>query len=241
MIERHIMLRTILKRLYQIIYKWSHKDCIFEHGVEFGSSCTFLGNNLVSRNSFLNHVEMGYMSYCGDSCHLISAKIGKYTSIGPDVKISIGRHPTDIFVSTHPIFYSKDNRRNKNYISESKYDEVKFAYEDSERKFAVNIGNDVWIGAGVRIIDGVTIGDGAVIGANSLVISDVPPYTIVVGTPAKAIKKRFSEDTVEKILEFQWWEKDEKWIVNNAEYFDNIDLFFKRVNDLGDKRNEFEN
>ena len=54
----------------------------------------------------------------------------------------------------------------------------------------VIVGNDVWVGAGTFILRGVTIGDGAVVAANSVVTEDVPPYTVVAGSPARVIKKR---------------------------------------------------
>ena len=166
------------------------------------------------------------MSYCGDSCHLISVIVGKYTSIGPDVRIAVGHHPTGEFVSTHPIFYSKSFMKKK-YVSENKFNEVNFAYDDNKRKYAVEIGNDVWIGAGSRIIDGVKIGDGAIVGANSLIIADVEPYSIVVGSPAKEIRKRFTTDDINKLLSTKWWEYDEEWIIAHADEFEDVKRFVK--------------
>ena len=69
------------------------------------------------------------------------------------------------------------------------------------------IGNDVWIGQNAVILPGVHIGDGAIIGANSIVGSDVDPYTIVVGNPAKPIRKRFDEELIELMQRFEWWDK----------------------------------
>ena len=69
------------------------------------------------------------------------------------------------------------------------------------------IGNDVWIGQNSTILPGVHIGDGAIIGANSVVGSDVSPYTIVVGNPANALRKRFDDEMVELLLKFKWWDK----------------------------------
>lgn len=68
------------------------------------------------------------------------------------------------------------------------------------------IGNDVWIGSEAIIMPGITIGDGAVIGTRALVTKDVSPYTIVGGNPAKAIRKRFSEIDIARLLELKWWE-----------------------------------
>jgi len=67
------------------------------------------------------------------------------------------------------------------------------------------IGNDVWIGYNVTIMPGVHVGDGAIIGTNALVTKDVEPYTIVGGNPAKLIRKRFSEDKINKLLRIAWW------------------------------------
>ena len=69
------------------------------------------------------------------------------------------------------------------------------------------IGNDVWIGQNAVILPGVHIGDGAIIGANSVVGSDVTPYTIVVGNPAKELRKRFDDELIRIMLEFKWWDK----------------------------------
>ena len=69
------------------------------------------------------------------------------------------------------------------------------------------IGNDVWIGQKAVILPGVHIGDGAIIGANSVVGSNVEPYTIVVGNPAKPIRKRFDDELIGLLLRFRWWDK----------------------------------
>lgn len=67
------------------------------------------------------------------------------------------------------------------------------------------VGNDVWIGHNATIMAGVTIGDGAIIATNATVVKDVPPYTIVGGNPAEEIRKRFDDETIEELLETQWW------------------------------------
>lgn len=69
------------------------------------------------------------------------------------------------------------------------------------------IGNDVWIGQNSVILPGVHIGDGAIIGANSVVGSDVDPYTIVAGNPAKLIRKRFEDELISLMLKWNWWDK----------------------------------
>jgi virginiamycin A acetyltransferase len=78
------------------------------------------------------------------------------------------------------------------------------------------IGNDVWIGYESIIMPGIHIGDGAIIAARSLVTKDVPPYTIVGGAPAKAIKKRFSDEVIKILLEIKWWDWDESKVKTNV-------------------------
>ena len=81
------------------------------------------------------------------------------------------------------------------------------AMEDLPLKGDTVIGNDVWIGQNAVILPGVHVGDGAIIGANSVVGSDVAPYTIVVGNPARELRKRFDEELIDLMLQFRWWDK----------------------------------
>jgi len=68
------------------------------------------------------------------------------------------------------------------------------------------IGNDVWIGYGAVIMPGVTIGDGAIIAAQSVVTTDVPPYCVYGGNPARLIRKRFTDEEIAFLLELRWWD-----------------------------------
>ena len=69
------------------------------------------------------------------------------------------------------------------------------------------IGSDVWIGQNAVILPGVQIGDGAIVGANSVVGSNIDPYTIVVGNPARLLRKRFDDELIELMLRFKWWDR----------------------------------
>ena len=107
-----------------------------------------------------------------------------------------GNHRTD-WVTTYPFGHIHNNIFN-NFNGEG----------HPSTKGDVVIGNDVWIGANVTIMSGVTIGDGVVIANNSHVVRNCEPYSMVGGNPAKLIKKRFTEEQIESLLEIKWchWE-----------------------------------
>jgi virginiamycin A acetyltransferase len=86
------------------------------------------------------------------------------------------------------------------------------------------IGNDVWIGYDALIMPGVKIGDGAVIAARSVVVKDVPPYTIVGGNPAVVIKQRFSDVEIEELLKIRWWDWEIEKITRNLDVIMNGDI-----------------
>ena len=88
------------------------------------------------------------------------------------------------------------------------------------------VGNDVWIGENATILPGVKIGDGAIIGLNSVVASDVAPYTIVAGNPAKLIRHRFDEELTALLLRLKWWDKPIEEINSLIPLLTNSDLSF---------------
>lgn len=96
------------------------------------------------------------------------------------------------------------------------------------RNFVV-LGNDVWVGANAIILPGVKIGDGAIIGAGAVVTSDVPPYAIVAGVPARVLRYRHSAAQIEKLLQISWWNWDERKIYDNMDYFyGKVDSFIEK-------------
>lgn len=86
------------------------------------------------------------------------------------------------------------------------------------------IGNDVWIGYEAVIMPGVQVGDGAIIAAKSVVVSDVPPYTIYGGNPAKCIRQRFEEEVIRALLVIAWWNWDMGKITRNLEKIVSADI-----------------
>lgn len=93
-----------------------------------------------------------------------------------------------------------------------------------DNKGDIVVGSDVWIGYEAVILAGVTIGDGAVVGARAVVTKDVPPYTIVGGVPAKPIRRRFSDDVIQRLLELKWWDWPVDRIAANLEAIQSGDI-----------------
>ena len=72
------------------------------------------------------------------------------------------------------------------------------------------------------------IGNGAIIAMGSIVLHDVPPYAIVAGGPAKEIRKRFPDETIESLQKIEWWNKPVSWIEEKAEEFSEVESFVKK-------------
>ena len=199
----------------------------------------FIANNKVGNNVFIgrnSHIEdciIGTNTYFGNNCCIHKAKIGNYCSIAIGVTLISGRHPTQTFVSTSPLFYSKFSCLGRGFYVDDSFEE----YSYTNNGYALEIGNDVWIGANVTILDGIRIGDGAVIAACSCVTKDVPPYAIVGGVPAKIIRYRFPEDQVKSLLKIKWWELPEDMLHEYAIYFSNVTKFVTKLCNI-DKYNE---
>lgn len=87
-------------------------------------------------------------------------------------------------------------------------------------KGPIEVGNDVWIGSDSKILSGVSVGDGAVIAADSVVVDDVEPYSIVAGNPATHKRYRFDESTREALHDIAWWNWSSEKIRKNQKFFD---------------------
>ena len=146
--------------------------------------------------------------------------IGKFCSIAKNCNIFLGGNHRIDWVTTYPFGHINKNIFN-NYSGDG----------HPTTKGDVIINNDVWIGANVTIMSGVTIGDGAVIANNSHVVKNIEPYTIVGGNPAKFIKKRFTEEQIDKLLKIKWWDWDDIKINKFTHLLcnNNIDNFIKNA------------
>lgn len=203
-----------------------NKHVRISFGAKINRVSFFEGFNFIGRYSRIINTKLGFATYIGVNSNLSNCQIGRYCSIGSNVNVVNGLHPTKNFVSTHPSFYAIKNSINLTYIKNQKFSEQK--YVDGVNYIV--IGNDVWIGNNVLLISGIKIGDGAVIAAGSVVTKDVESYSIVGGVPAKIIKYRFSDDVINQLKSIEWWSQDQNWIKKNAELFDNIDNFFSNQN-----------
>ena len=144
----------------------------------------------IADSDFERHV-MHHYEWNGD--RLI---IGKFCQIGPGVEfIMNGANHQMNAVSTYP-FYTLEG-----------WEMDPPSPEDLPYKGDTVIGNDVWIGQNAVILPGVHISDGVIIGADSVVGSDVDPYTIVIGNPSEILRTRFDVELIDLLLKFRWWDK----------------------------------
>ena len=139
--------------------------------------------------------------------------IGKFCMIASDVKfIMNGANHLSNAISTYPFAVFGNGW------------ESAMEGKTYPNKGNIEIGNDVWIGYNATIMAGVKIGDGAIIATNATVVSDVEPYSIVGGNPAREIKKRFSPEIIERLLKFQWWNWDIEKITKNVQNLTDLDI-----------------
>lgn len=199
------------------------KTCVIESKAVVYGICHFEGKNKISPGAHVTHSSLGYASYIGKNSIFSHALIGRFCSIGDDVKLIRAKHPVDGFASTHPAFYATSTV--SSFVQTEKYSYI----EEDEEKVSLRIGNDVWIGSNVLIKAGVTIGDGAVIAMGAVVTNDVPAYAIVGGVPGHIIKYRFSESVREKMLQEEWWNRDIVWIRDNAVAFENVSILLEAL------------
>lgn len=197
-------------------HKFRNKNLVIHNMARFSRSA-FGNHNVLYDDVVLTDVVLGDFSYVSYRSRLSKVRIGKFTSIGPEVFAGLGMHPSKNFISTHPYFYKNEKAQSptdKEVLSFSEFSEI-------------SIGNDVWVGARAIILDGVMIGDGAIVAAGSVVTKDVPPYAVVGGVPAKVIRYRFSIQEIETLKKLAWWDKDPMWLKNNANSFVDIPRFMK--------------
>ncbi len=158
-------------------------------------NCRLQEQSAIQRNAMMYHVDVGRYSYTGKNFTAWHCSIGAFCSISWNVSIGGANHDYSR-ITTHSFLYSRDF----GLLPEEDYE----GYDRFSQPCIIE--NDVWIGANACICRGVTVHTGAVVAAGAVVTHDVPPYTIVTGVPAKPLKKRFDEETIELLLKSRWWE-----------------------------------
>lgn len=165
--------------------------------------------------------EVGRYTYIRYDSWGRNASIGAFCSISDHVFIGGEIHPME-WASTSPMFHNIKNSGNS----------VRFARHDVPSHPHTTIGNDVWLCHGAQIAAGVTIGNGAVVASGSIVTKDVPPYAVVAGIPAKVVRYRFDDDTINALEESHWWDLPEEKLHQVGEYIKNPMEFAKKCKSL---------
>lgn len=194
------MNKTLLKWVSNMLYPFNRQKKMLFRG-KHNSTAVY------TRKLRKRGVKIGFGTFVYEGTHIRDkhSSIGKFSSIGPGVHIGTGQHPLDALSTNtmvHKLCYLVDGA-----IGVAPENQVSF-----EQTRPVTIGNDVWVGMNAVIMDGLTIGDGAVIGSGAIVTRNVPPYAIVAGVPAKIIRYRFDEKTIERLQKSCWWDRDMKEI-----------------------------
>jgi phosphonate metabolism protein (transferase hexapeptide repeat family) len=190
-----------------------------------GESCKLANTKLgqfteVGIFNFCENVILDDYSYTGQFCFLQNVEVGKFANIAAMVRIGPTNHPME-----RPTLHHFTYRREM-YGFDNKDDDEFFKARESRKTF---IGHDTWIGHGVIIMPGVKIGNGAIVGSGSVVTKDVEPYTVVVGTPAKPLRKRFNDEIVRKLESIKWWDWSyEKIKENFNDFLLDIDTFVEK-------------
>lgn len=152
------------------------------------------GDVSVDKNS-----KIGKYTYIGNGCYVTNAIIGNYCSIARFIEIGARAHPQDM-LSTHSFQYGKTHFKGQpGYQNKVVRSTIKGTIPKTI------VGSDVWIGAKVAIKGGVKIGHGAILGSHSVITKDVPPYAVMVGSPAKVLRYRFSNEIISRLLASNWW------------------------------------
>lgn len=165
--------------------------------------------------SVISNSELGKYSYIGRDTSLSNTSVGNFSCISNYCAIGGGSHPME-WVAMSPVFNNTGGIIKK-----------KISCHEYKAGKETKIGNDVWIGSHCLIKGGVTISDGAVVGMGAVVTSDIGPYEIWAGVPAKMIRKRFKDEEIEKLLRIQWWNKSEEELIEISRFIPDVKKFIE--------------
>lgn len=168
-------------------------------------------HSAIQRHCDIWRLNLGRYSCIERICTIQATTIGSFCALSWDLHIGGDNHDYKL-LSTHPFFHNVS----WGIATDKKYSDE---YHEFEYSQPCIIGNDVWIGNNVCINRNVHIGDGCVIGAGSVITKDIEPYSVVVGVPGRVVRKRFSDDIIERLLKLQWWDFDVEILKNNLDLF----------------------
>jgi virginiamycin A acetyltransferase len=210
-------IRNFFSNIYKLVKVASKSGSIYwKFLADSRTNCNIDPQAKVFFNHMLVNVTVGRGTYIAQNSIILNTSIGKFCSIGPNLVCGWGIHPID-GISTSPVFYSTKKQAG---FTLSQYDKC-------EEQKQTTIGNDVFIGMNVAILDGVNIGDGAVIGAGAVVSKDIPPYAIAVGSPIQIIKYRFPKETIDALVESKWWDQDQAVLSEVEKNFFEVEKFLQ--------------
>lgn len=181
-----------------------------DFGTLWDTKSSFTKFTHILRGARLNNAHIGKYSRVGVNCKLTNVTVGNFSCIGADCVVGVGQHPTN-YLTYHSIFYKQGNWGWHD-------DWIKYPKGFQEQAH-ITIGNNVWIGQKVVIMDGVTIGDNSIVATGAIVTKDVPPYSIVGGVPAKVIKTLFNDEMRKRLDEIQWWNLEDNEITKVIDLF----------------------
>ena len=197
--------------------------------IRLGVGAKIMKSNLVDNitidtHSCINRCDIGQYFGLGCFSYVANTKIGRYCTFGARLSVGAFSHPTN-WLSIHEFQYRDTTNIYGTSILKK---EVNIAPINS----ATNIGCDVWIGDNASVRTGVSIGHGAIVGLGAVVLSDVPPYAIVGGNPARIVRYRFTEDIVSMLLIIKWWELD--LVDLKGVDFSNVDIAISQIQKIKD-------
>jgi acetyltransferase-like isoleucine patch superfamily enzyme len=173
-----------------------HPHAVFHSGAVASGDCTFGESAVLFAGASLERTALGAFSYVQANSVLSNVEVGPFSSIAGGCTIGLAIHPQHM-VSTSPVFYDPTQPLPDIFATQR-------LFPDNLPR--TRIGPDVWIGQGAMIKAGVRIGVGAVIGAGAVVVRDVTDYSVVAGVPARAIRRRFTDDVCARLAATHWWE-----------------------------------
>lgn len=161
---------------------------------------------------------------CTPNCRIQFSKIGKRTSIGTNTRVNyaeIGSYCSISWnVTIGAMSHNVDRLSGHAFTFQPVFGIVDREMQEMKPDRPITyVGNDVWIGCNAVLKSGISIGNGSVIGAGAVVLNDVPPYSIVVGVPAKVIKYRFADDIINKLKTLPWWDLSDDILKENMDLF----------------------